>query len=89
MAMVASPAKVLSGVLHGGMAVVGAGALAGAGAPLAAASLVGNLLFGVSPHDPVVYAVVSLGVAGVGLLATVLPARRAATIDPIQALRRE
>jgi predicted permease len=85
MAMGASPAKVLSGVLRGGMTVVGAGALTGAGA----ASLLGNLLFGVSPHDPVIYGVVFLGVAGVGLLANLLPARRAATIYPIQALRRE
>jgi ABC-type lipoprotein release transport system permease subunit len=45
------------------------------------------LLFGVGPMDPVTYAAVSAGLAGVALLATWLPARRASRIDPVVALR--
>ena len=88
-ALGASPAEVLAGVLRGGMSVVAAGAVAGVVAAFAAAGLLGKLLFGVSPHDPVIYGAVFLGVAAVGLLANLVPARRAATIDPIRALRSE
>jgi ABC-type antimicrobial peptide transport system permease subunit len=69
--------------------VVAAGATAGAVAAFAASSLLGRLLFGVSPHDPAIYAAVILGVAAVGLLAKLIPARRASSIDPIRALRSE
>ncbi|HEV3197694.1 MAG TPA: ABC transporter permease [Bryobacteraceae bacterium] len=89
MALGASPTEVLAAVLGGGMLVVGAGAVAGLVAALAGASLLGKLLFGVSPYDPTIYAAVSLGVGCVGLLANLFPARRAATIDPIRALRSE
>ena len=88
-ALGASPSEVLGGVLRSGMSVVAAGAAAGAAAAFAAAGLLGKLLFGVSPHDPAIYAAMLLGVALVGLLANLLPARRAATIDPIRALRSE
>ena len=48
-----------------------------------------SLLFGVRPTDPVVYAAVSAVLVAVALLASYLPARRAAKIDPLAALRDE
>ena len=87
MALGASPREVLASVLRGGMALVAAGAVLGVAAALAAATLLEKLLFGVSPRDPLVYAAVVLGVAAVGFLANAIPARRAAALDPMRALR--
>ncbi len=47
------------------------------------------LLFGVSPADPLTYSAVSASLAGIALLASYLPARRAAGLDPTEALRWE
>jgi putative ABC transport system permease protein len=47
------------------------------------------LLFGVNAVDPVTYAAAAIGLGGTALLATYLPARRAARTDPADALRRE
>jgi predicted permease len=59
------------------------------GLPLAAAAmpLLGDWLFGVDPRDPATYAVLAVGLAAVALLASYLPARRAAATDPLRALR--
>jgi hypothetical protein len=47
----------------------------------------GSLYFGVTPADPVVYLVVAISLAGAGVLASALPARRASRVDPAIALR--
>jgi putative ABC transport system permease protein len=48
-----------------------------------------SLLFGVKPVDFITYAAVSLAMAGTAMLASYLPSRRAATVDPVEALRGE
>ncbi len=72
------------GLWKGGIGVV----LGLIGAAILSSSMT-SLLFNVRPTDPAVYAVVSLVLIAVALLASYLPARRAARIDPLIALRDE
>jgi predicted permease len=88
-ALGASHREILGAVLKSGMALVTIGAAIGLALTLAVARLLNDLLFGVSPHDPLVYGAVLSAVAGIGLLANGIPARRAATVDPLRALRSE
>jgi ABC-type antimicrobial peptide transport system permease subunit len=69
--------------------VAGIGVACGLGAALALMRLIASLLFGVSPVDPMTYGAVSVGLVATAALASYLPARRAATIDPVEALRAE
>jgi ABC-type lipoprotein release transport system permease subunit len=48
-----------------------------------------SLLFGIGSHDPVTFALVTLLLIVVALLATLVPARRAASVNPMEALRAE
>jgi ABC-type antimicrobial peptide transport system permease subunit len=86
MAVGARPGQVLLEVLRRGMALVAMGTGAGIVGALAATSMLRALLFGVSSLDPFVYAFVTAGVIAVGLLANLVPARRAASVDPLRAL---
>jgi len=89
MALGASPAALLRSVVRGGLVLALAGIAVGLAGAMAAARLVRALLFGVSATDPVTYVAVA-GVLGlVVLLASYLPARRAASADPLVALREE
>lgn len=88
-ALGAQPAQVLRGVLADGARLIAIGAAAGLLGALWSGTLLRALLFGVSSRDPLIYAVVSLGIIAVGLLANFVPARRAAAVDPMQALRFE
>jgi len=67
--------------------------LAGIALGLPAAYGVGRLLkaslFGLEPHDPATYALAMLGIGLVALAASFVPARRAASVDPMLALRSE
>jgi predicted permease len=87
MALGARPGQVLREVLAGGMVLVFAGAAVGLMGAILTARLLDTLLFGISGKDPLIYAAVVLGVALVGLVANFVPARRAASVDPLQALR--
>jgi predicted permease len=76
-------------VLRDGMLPVFLGALAGIGIAFGFARVVGSLLFEVSPYNPLIVAAAVCILAAVGVSACLLPARRAATVDPMQALRAE
>jgi len=89
MALGAQPRQVLSEVLASGMLLVSAGVAVGLAGALAVVRLLQTLLFGVSSRDPIIYAAVMLGVVLVGLVANFVPARRAASVDPLRALRFE
>ena len=70
-----------------GLKLVGAGVVLGVAGAMALTRLMSVLLFGVGPMDAPTYAAVSLGLGVVALIATYLPARRAARVDPVVALR--
>jgi len=67
--------------------MVAAGLAAGLLASVAASRVMSSLLFGVDPVDPVTYAAVAAGLTAVALIAVLIPATRAARIDPIETLR--
>jgi ABC-type antimicrobial peptide transport system permease subunit len=87
MALGARAADVLRLVVGHGLMLAAVGVAIGLGGGLAAGRVIGGLLFGVTSHDPVVLAGLPLLVAAVTLLACALPARRAARVDPMIALR--
>jgi putative ABC transport system permease protein len=66
-----------------------AGIAIGLGCAAAASQLMSSLLYGVSPHDPVVFATTAVLLLCVAIAASVLPARRAAMLNPLDALRAE
>jgi len=68
---------------------IAAGVIIGVGGSLASGRLLQQFLFGVKPGDPQVIATIVALLIGVGLLASWMPARRAASIDPLAALREE
>ena len=74
-------------VLGQGMAAVGAGALVGVLAAFGLARLLTSLLYGLSASDPVAFVAAPLLLLLVAFGATWLPARRAAHVDPMVALR--
>jgi putative ABC transport system permease protein len=89
MALGAERRDVLRLVLEDGMRPVALGVIVGLFAAAAAARLVAGFLFGVSASDGATFATVTLLVAAIGLLACLLPARRATRVDPLIALRSE
>jgi len=88
MAMGAGGATVLRMVLRQGVRQVVAGIVLGAGlAALLASAMSQTLLFQVSAYDPAMFAGIATALALTGLAACVIPARRAAAVDPMTALR--
>jgi predicted permease len=72
-----------------GLSLTGVGVVCGLVAAVLLMRLMSSLLFNVSPVDPITYGAVSLGLVATAWLASYLPSRRAATVDPVDALRAE
>ena len=89
MALGARPTEVLGLVMREVIVLLGAGAVIGLAAAVAAGRFVESQLFGMGARDPVVFAAAVVGLALVATAAGLVPARRAAAIDPIRALRHE
>jgi predicted permease len=89
MALGADSAGVLRMVLWQGLKMCLAGVAIGLAVAAAAARLMQQMIYGVSPSDPLTLAGVTLILVAVALVASYLPARRASRVDPLTALRHE
>ena len=89
MALGAQRQTLIAMFVRHGLLLTGVGIACGLVASFAVMRLMSSLLFNVSPLDPVTYAAVTVGVVITAYLACYLPSRRAATIDPVDALRAE
>ena len=87
MALGARPLDVLKLVLGKGIVLASVGILTGVIVSAATVSMMASLLYGIHPHDLVVFLAVPCLLFGVAVLASYLPARRATKVDPIFALR--
>jgi len=72
-----------------GLLLTGVGVVCGLGAAFGLMRLMSSLLFKVTPGDPITYGVAALGLIATAILASYLPSRRAAAVDPVEALRAE
>ena len=88
-ALGADPVRLITMVLGDGLRLVIGGVAAGFLLTLVASRLASSLLFGISATDPLTYAAVGATLATVALLACYVPARRAASVHPVDALRAE
>ena len=89
MALGAAHRDLLGAVLKRGVGLAAIGLGSGLAGAIFLTHLMSRLLFGVRPTDPFTLILVSLTLAGVALLACLIPARRAANVDPVVALRHE
>jgi putative ABC transport system permease protein len=89
MALGAQAGDVLRMVVRQGMTLVLIGIGVGLAGALGLSRVIANLLFGVNAADPMTFAAISLLLGFVALLACYLPARRAARVNPVEALRAE
>ncbi|MBI3886373.1 MAG: ABC transporter permease [Opitutae bacterium] len=87
MALGAGAGDVVRLILRQGLGVIALGLLAGLGATLALARVIQSLLYGTSPRDPLTLGLVAAGLGAVAVAACLLPALRAAKVDPLVALR--
>ncbi|PYJ97969.1 MAG: multidrug ABC transporter substrate-binding protein, partial [Verrucomicrobia bacterium] len=88
-ALGASRAAIVEMVLRETVVLAGIGIAIGIVVALAASRVISSLLYGLKPTDPVSITVAALLMAGAAVLAGYTPARRAAKVDPMEALRYE
>jgi len=89
MALGARVGHVVGMVVRQGLAMSVLGTVLGVAGALALTRFMGGILFGVTPTDPLTFAGVTVLLLGVSVLASWLPARKAARLNPVRALRRE
>jgi len=89
LALGAEPSRVARLVVLEGLRIAVLGIAIGIGAAMMTTRLAANLLFGVSPRDPVTTTAVAILLLVVAAIANYIPARRAARVDPLIALRQE
>jgi predicted lysophospholipase L1 biosynthesis ABC-type transport system permease subunit len=74
-------------VLHQALWIVSIGVLVGLGAAVAAVRLLSSFLYGISPHDALTFVGVPIVIVAIAAVSCLVPARRAARVDPLTALR--
>jgi putative ABC transport system permease protein len=89
MALGSQRSDILRLVVVSGLKLAAAGCMVGLAGALAVSTVLRSLLFNVSPFDPLVMTLASVAVLALAVAASALPARRAASVDPIEALRGE
>jgi putative ABC transport system permease protein len=87
MALGAGQTDVVALVVRDGVGAIAVGIVIGVIGSVAAARVIANQLFGITPHDTITYGGAALVLLLVGLVASYLPARRAAQVDPARTLR--
>ncbi len=87
LALGATPRDVVNMIVRQGVSVALAGIAAGLGVALSASGAISSLLYGVSPRDPVVFSSTAVLLLAVALLACWVPASRASSLSPLEALR--
>ena len=89
MALGAQRSQIVGLVVRQGMEMAAAGAAVGLGGAWVLRKTISQLLFGISPADPATFVTAALVLIAFALTASLLPARRAAKVDPMVALRYE
>jgi ABC-type antimicrobial peptide transport system permease subunit len=72
-----------------GLLLAGCGVLCGLAVAMGVTRLLSSLLYHVSPLDPITYASACVALCGAAVLASYIPSRRTASVDPVEALRAE
>ncbi len=89
LALGAEPADVVRRMMRGALVPVVTGVAVGLGGALVLSRFAASFLFGVPPHDAVSFTAAALLLGGAAALASYIPARRVARVDPVAALRAE
>jgi len=89
MALGGTPRKVVALIMRQGLVPVAVGFLLGTATALAFTRVLTNRLYGIAAHDPMTYAGVAFLILAIAALAVWLPARRAASVEPMAVLRSE